>query len=302
MKADPDFVAGWLESENSLELDYLAKTFGIDLDRFIYIDHTREVAGEGALDIAESLIGANALDIFVINSLKALVPSEEFEKDMSRVQVGSQARMNAKMVRKFTPVVKEADLAFVIVTHLTTDIGTMYGDPLKIAGGNAIAYHSMLTLDLRKRAVLDSDPINRDEGIKVGVSVKKNHCVPDRNPYVKVDYYAIFGEGIEQILTTMEKAKEQGILIQAGAWIREPNIENIKDARMHPEYGELKWNGKAAFRQFCLDNPGYFEELKSKVVSYKNMTPEEIEQLEKDELEIAQDVEKELKSKSKKKK
>lgn len=123
MKTDPNFVAGWLESENSLTKEYACDTFGIDPERFVFIEHERKGAGEGALDVVESVLGTGACDIFVINSLKCLVPSEEFKKTMGEFTVGAQARMNGKMVRKFTSLIAENETAFVIITHLTTDIG-----------------------------------------------------------------------------------------------------------------------------------------------------------------------------------
>lgn len=87
-KKDPEFVAGWLESESSLQKEYVCDTFGIDPDRFFFIEHDRKGAGEVALDIVESVLSTGACDMFVINSLKALVPSEEFKKSIGDAVVG----------------------------------------------------------------------------------------------------------------------------------------------------------------------------------------------------------------------
>lgn len=88
MKEDESFVAGWLEGENSLEIDYLQKTFGIDPERFFYIEHEKKGAAESAIDLVEGALSTGAFDLFAINSLKSLVPSEEFKKDMGSMQVG----------------------------------------------------------------------------------------------------------------------------------------------------------------------------------------------------------------------
>lgn len=122
-KADHDFVAGWLESEGSLVKDYICDTFGIDPDRFFFLEMDRAGAGEIALDRVEAILATNCLDIMVINSLKSLVPSEEITKSLSNVVVGTQSRMNARMCRKFTALVAESNTAYVIITHLSVNIG-----------------------------------------------------------------------------------------------------------------------------------------------------------------------------------
>ena len=124
---DPDFVAGWLESENSLEKDYIVKTFGIDPERFFYIPLDNQLGAEKTLDIVEGVLSTGAVDMFCINSLRCLVPQKEKERSLTEAGVAEQARMNAKLMRKFTPLVAEHDTAFCIVQHLTTAIGS-YGD------------------------------------------------------------------------------------------------------------------------------------------------------------------------------
>lgn len=128
MQENPDFIAGWLESEKSLNIKDL-EIFGIDPDRFYYYEVERSGAAEKALDIAESVIGSGAVDMYVVNSLKCLTPSEELTKSFESMQVGLQARMNSKMMRKLTMPVSETNTALVLVQHLTTQIGGMiFGD------------------------------------------------------------------------------------------------------------------------------------------------------------------------------
>lgn len=193
--------------------------------------------------------------------------------------------MNARMTRKFTSLVAEHDTAFILVTHLTTDIGSMSRDPLVISGGSAIIYAASIILDLRKRFLQESDPIEKDEGIKIGVTVKKNHCVPDKNPYVKTEYYAVFGQGIEQYLSTLERALEEGVLVARGAFIRDPGADGEPLERKGEK---LQWQGKQKFRQFVIDNPDYLEELTIRVGGgVIPLTAEEIEDLKKDDQKIA---------------
>ena len=187
------------------------------------------------------------------------------------------------MTRKLTALIAEHDTAFVVITHLSTDIGSMSRDPLIISGGHAIIYAASIVLDLRKRSIQESDPISRDQGIKVGVTVKKNHCVPDRNPYVKTEYYAVFGEGIEQYLPMIENAIKQGILVQRGSFIRVPDEDG--EAKVVDGF-KMQWQGKEKLRNYCIENLDFFEDLKAHVRG-------EVVQLSDEEAEaLRQDIDK----------
>lgn len=284
MKNDPNFFAGWLESENSLEKGYLCDTFGIDPARFFYIPLDPEIGAEETLDIVQGVLGTGSLDMFVINSLKCLVPDKEMEASLAQAVVGTQARFNARMTRKFTSLVAQYETAFVLITHLSVDIGSMSRDPLVISGGHAIAFWSSVTLDMRRRSIAPTgELIGREEGVKVGVTVKKNHCVPDRYPYVKLDYYAVFGEGIEQILTSIDLAIQQGILEQHGNWL------------WWMQDGECveKWSGKPGFRKYMRENPEAWERFSAlldptsdEAANVTQLTAAEVEAIKAEESEI----------------
>ena len=124
MAKDPNFVAGWLESEGSITYDNLMQ-FNIDPERFMYQRFDKAGGAEKALDGVEAAL-LTGLDMFVINSLKCLVPAEELEKSMEKQQVGLQARMNSKMMRKLKTIVTENKIAFVMVQHLSTQIGKLF--------------------------------------------------------------------------------------------------------------------------------------------------------------------------------
>lgn len=287
-KENPDFVAIWLESEASLK-DRTLDMFGIDRERFILIEHDREGAGEEAINRIEAYLAAGVADMVVINSLKCLVPSEEFKKDMNSLQVGAQSRMNAKMMRKITAIVEENEVAMVIVQHLTTQIGVLHGDPLTLSGGVAIRYGAIIIVDLRKLSIQEADPIKKEEGVKIGVSIKKNHIVTDRFPYVKTQYYAIYGQGTEIYLEALELAISQGVLSKAGAFIKLPD-ENGDAKIINGE--KMQWQGAAKFRQYCIDNPQFFANIQSMIKGeIVNMTDEEVEEAKKEEADIEKEIE-----------
>lgn len=252
MKKDPNFTCLWLESENSLEMEYITKVFGIVPSRFVVIETTLKDGGERALDQAASLLRTGSFNMFVINSLKALVPKTQLNKAISEDTVALQARMNAKAMSQYVSIAHEFGVTVVIIQHLSTLIGSLSRDPYALAGGLFLKHSAALTLDMRKQSVLDSDPITKEEGAKFKISVKKNHVKNTIFPYVSVMHYIIWGCGVEVILTTLKKALEQGILRSSGAWI-------YWDER------QLKWNGKQSFREAMKQDPDLLQTLRNLV-------------------------------------
>lgn len=156
-----------------------------------------------------------------------------------------------------------------------------------LAGGISIKYGAMLIVDMRKRSIQESDPIKREDGMKISLTVKKNHVVTDRFPYVKTEYYAIYGQGIEVYLEVLDLAIKQGVLVKNGAFIKLPDEEgNAKVIN-----GEkMQWQGSAKFRTYCVENPDFFEKIKLMIKGdVVEMTEEEIEEI-KEELEDNTDV------------
>jgi ABC-type methionine transport system ATPase subunit len=222
---------------------------------------------EEALSNCLDTLKSGVIDMFVINSLRGLTPKTELNKSISEDTVAMQARMNTKLLKQLVPTCSEKDIACVIIQHLTTMIGTMSKDPFTLGGGLLLKYASVLTLDMRKQTVQDTDPIGKDEGMKIKVSVKKNHVCPRINPYVKVDHFVVYGEGTEVIMTTMQKAVEQNILKKTAGWISWPDKE-------------LKWNGAKNFRTYMKENSDVFQTLRNIVnKNIQGLTDEEMNEL-----------------------
>lgn len=128
MNRDPDFIACWVESENSLDKDYICETFHIDPERFVFIPVDSGISAEEILDILYETMKTGTIDLCCINSLKALVPTQEMDASLGQAVVGTQARMNSRLTKKFNAVVAEFDTAFIMICHLTTQIGSMSRD------------------------------------------------------------------------------------------------------------------------------------------------------------------------------
>lgn len=288
MQKDPNFFAGWLESEKSLSMQDF-EMFNIDPERLFYHEISRDGAAEEALNAVESILLTGVIDMFVVNSLKCLVPAEELHGAMEKQQIGLQARLNSKMMRKLTPIIAEQNVAFIMVQHLMTEIGKMFGDPLQIAGGRAIRYGASLIVDYRRLSIGKEDPITKEEGVKIGVTVRKNHVITNKYPYVKTAYYGIFGVGTEKYLELMDIAIKQGILIKSGAFIKIPD-ENGDPLIIDGE--KMQWQGVTKFRQYCIDNQDFFEELKSKI--NKKEIVESLSDNEINEIQEEQQLDEEL--------
>ena len=136
--------------------------------------------------------------------------------------------------------------------------------PYTIGGGLLLKYGGLLMLDMRKRSIVDSDPIKKEEGMKVEIFVRKNHVTPRIYPYVKVPHYVIYGKGTEVILPLLDNAIKEGILRSSGAWI-------------YWDEKELRWQGKESFRSAMREDPNLLQEL-------KNIVHNDIEKLSEEEL------------------
>lgn len=289
-KRDPGFVALWCESEDSLDINFM-EMLGIDFDRLVIVMHDKDRGAEVVLDELIAMIEGDPdlFDFVVINSLKALVPKKEFENSLTNDTVALQARLNAKLMRKLGPLTASSNAALVLVNHLTTNIGQLHGDPMIQGGGRAIRYWATLTLDFRRLSVQATDPITAEEGMKIAAYVRKNRCIFNRNPYVKTEFFVVYGEGTEQILGTLDQAIKKEILNKAGAWIRELDPET-GDPKVLQDGTVLKWQGKVAFKEFCKANPEYFEQLKHRCggSAIESLSEEEIAKLKAEEEEDAE--------------
>lgn len=155
----------------------------------------------------------------------------------------------------------------------------MSRDPLIIGGGKAIHHAAAITLDMRKKSISDkTDPYSKEEAVKIGVTVKKNHVITDRFPYVKVEYFALFGEGIDCYLEVLDVAIEAGVLIKSGAFIKYPDADG--NPLVLEDGTKLQWQGNARFIAYCKENPEFFEQIineSSGDIKLEEATGEELE-------------------------
>lgn len=276
-----EFTALWIESEQSLDKQMICDTFKADPERFVFINYDPNKGAEGILDILYGFMTAVKFDMVVINSLKCLVPTKILEEAMDAQTPAVQARLWSRMVSKFLSLVADSETAFVLITHLYTGIGT-YGSPQVISGGMAIKYWSSLTMSFTQKSIGAGEPITKEEGVHIAVTIKKNHCVYDQLPYKKFDYYAIFGQGTERILTAVKPMVDAGIMSVTG-----PSYV------IYNEDGSefKKFVGKNKYRQFMTENPDIFNSLMDRLGNRGST----VVQMSDDEVDAAQEEEEAIK-------
>ena len=270
MQIDPDFIACWIESEDSLS-DELINLFNIDRNRFIVYNVDPDQGGEVALDYC-CAVAQTGVDLIVINSLKCLTPKKEMTDSMLDANIALQARLNAKFIRKVIPLISKSGSALACVQHKATNINA-YGAPQEITGGQAIRYNNMLTLDFNKVSIKAGDPYYdiKDQCLRIRVRVLKNHCCATKNPYTVTDYTVRLGKGTDTTGEILEEAYRQEIIVKAaGGYFREylkgmpHDKENI---RVLADGTKCEWRGAANFQTYLDSHPEYFEYIKEQVES-----------------------------------
>jgi len=202
--------------------------------------------GEQALEIADNLIRSGAIDLIVVDSVAALTPKAEIEGEMGDSQMGLQARLMSKALRKLTASINKAGTCCIFINQLRDKIGVMFGNPETTTGGNALKFYSSIRIDIRK-----SSQIKEGEDIvgnRVKVKVVKNKVAP---PFRKAEFDVMYGEGISKIGEVIDLGVDLNILKKSGSWF---------------SYGETRLGqGRDAVKSLLGDNPELMEELEHKI-------------------------------------
>ncbi|MFH1772211.1 MAG: recombinase RecA [Candidatus Omnitrophota bacterium] len=202
-------VAAFIDAEHAFDSTY-AKLIGVKLEDLLV---SQPDTGEQALEIVETLVRSNAIDIVVIDSVAALTPKAEIEGDMGQAQMGLQARLMSQALRKLTAAISKSNTCVVFINQMREKIGVMFGSPETTTGGRALKFYSSVRIDLRKIATISSS-----EGIigtRVRAKIVKNKVAP---PFKEAIFEILYNEGVSKTGALIDAALECGVVKKAGSW------------------------------------------------------------------------------------
>jgi len=235
-------IAAFVDAEHALDPEY-AKNLGVNTEELLI---SQPDTGEQALDITEELVRSGAVDIIVVDSVAALVPKAEIEGSMEDQQMGLQARLMSKALRKLTGVIGKTNTTVIFINQLRQKIGVMYGNPETTTGGNALKYYASVRMEIKRTEGLKGDGV--DVGNHVRVRVLKNKVAP---PFRTAEFDIIFGKGICKIGNILDVAVTLDIVKKAGAWF------SYQDEKLG--------QGRDKSKEFLAANPELLSEIEAKV-------------------------------------
>ena len=254
-------LAAFIDAEHALDVNY-AKRLGVDTPNLLL---SQPDFGEQALEITDTLVRSNALDIIVIDSVAALVPRSEIEGEMGDATMAVQARLMSQALRKLTGAISKSKTAVVFINQLRSKIGVMFGNPETTTGGNALKFYASLRMDIRRIAAIKEG--NEVVGNRTKVKIVKSKVAP---PFKEVEFDILYNEGISKTGDLLDLAVNFNIVKKSGAWFT---------------YEEERFQGREQMRQRLIESPELFKKLNDDVRAKLGMNGAvaEVKQEEKEE-------------------
>jgi recombination protein RecA len=244
-------IAAFIDVEHALDPKY-ARTLGVNVDELLV---SQPDSGEDALNIAETLIRSNAIDVIIVDSVAALVSRQELDGQMGDATVGSQARLMSQAMRRLTAVVSKTNCILLFTNQIREKIGVMFGSPETQPGGRALKFFASIRMDIRRIGQI-KDTSGKVLGNRTRVKVVKNKVAP---PFTDCEFDIMYNEGISKTGSIVDLGIEHKILEKKGAWI---SYE-----------GDLVGQGREAAKTFLKENPETMEKISSEI--WKVISPSE---------------------------
>lgn len=235
-------TAAFIDAEHALDPAY-AKRIGVDVENLLL---SQPDNGEQALEITETLVRSNAVDLVVVDSVAALVPRAEIEGDMGDAHMGLQARLMSQALRKLTGVISRSKTTVIFINQIRMKIGVMFGNPETTTGGNALKFYSSVRMDIRRIAQIKHG--EEVIGNRTRVKVVKNKIAP---PFRQAEFDIMYNQGISKSGDVLDLAAQYEIVEKAGAWY---SYKGAKFAQ-----------GREAAKEYLQKNPKVLDELSKKV-------------------------------------
>jgi recombination protein RecA len=202
-------IAAYIDAEHAMDPEY-AEKLGVNIDDMLI---SQPDSGEQALEIAETLVRSNSVDVIVIDSVAALVPRAELDGEMGDSLPGLQARLMSQALRKLTAIVASSRTCFIFINQLREKIGVFFGSPETTSGGKALKFYASVRLDIRRiGAIKDGDKM---VGNRTRVKVVKNKCAP---PFRECEFDIMYGEGVSREGDLIDLAVNHNVIEKSGAW------------------------------------------------------------------------------------
>jgi len=235
-------TAAFVDAEHALDPAY-ARRLGVDTDNLLV---SQPDNGEQALEIVETLVRSNAVDLVVIDSVAALVPQAEIEGEMGDSHMGLQARLMSQALRKLAGITHKSKTIVIFINQIRMKIGVMFGNPETTTGGNALKFYSSVRMDIRRTGQIKTgDDIL---GNRTKVKIVKNKIAP---PFRIAEFDIMYNEGISRTGDVLDLAVQHSIVGKAGAWF---------------DYADAKiGQGREASKQYLSANPKVLQEIETKV-------------------------------------
>jgi recombination protein RecA len=243
-------TAAFIDAEHALDPKY-AKNLGVNTDELLI---SQPDTGEQALEIAETLVRSNAVDVTVIDSVAALVPRAELDGDMGDSLPGLQARLMSQALRKLTAAIARSGCSVIFINQIREKIGVMFGSPETTTGGRALKFYASIRLDIRRQDTIKNGA--EAVGVRTKVKVVKNKLAP---PFREAEFDVIYGEGISREGAILDAAAEHNVVEKSGTWY------TYKNERI----GQGRENAKRHLR----DNPKVLADVEVKVRAALGLKP-----------------------------
>jgi recombination protein RecA len=235
-------TAAFIDAEHALDPAY-AKRLGVDTDNLLV---SQPDNGEQALEIVETLVRSNAVDLIVVDSVAALVPQAEIDGDMGDSHMGLQARLMSQALRKLTGIINKSHATVIFINQIRMKIGVMFGNPETTTGGNALKFYASVRADIRRIGqIKEGEEI---VGNRTKVKIVKNKIAP---PFRVAEFDIMYNEGISKTGDVLDLAVQHGIVGKAGAWF------DYNDAKIG--------QGREATKLYLKENPKVLAEIEKKV-------------------------------------
>src|SRR6187402_382248 len=246
-------TAAFVDAEHALDPVY-AKKLGVNIDELIV---SQPDTGEQALEIVDTLVRSNAIDVLVVDSVAALVPRAEIEGEMGDSHVGLQARLMSQALRKLTGSISRSRCMVIFINQVRMKIGVMYGNPETTTGGNALKFYASVRLDIRRTGqIKDRDDI---VGNTTRVKVVKNKVAP---PFKQVEFDIMYGQGVSKVGEILDLGVKAGLVEKSGAWFSYDSVR----------IGQGRENAK----QYLAENPDVARRIEAAIRGRIDVVAEEM--------------------------